>query len=750
VEVLTEVLQWSAERPAWQRDALRRLVQAKELTDGDITELVQLCKTPHGLAEAGPAVLLDKDHLPAAGGQGEAVTLTSIFHDHGVNALANGQTLRFGSALTVVYGDNGAGKTGYTRILKNACRARGQELILGNVTSGVTPAKPVVTIKFQVGDTDAVHAWTGTGTDDRVARVSVFDTQSAGVYLTEKTDVAFRPKGLDLFDKLVKTCKAVRTRLEAEQKTLTASLTAPLLPLMPENTAAQQFLTRLTALTKIEAVQALSRMASQEVDRLATLEKSLADLNTNDPLKVRQQLNSRLSRVTGLHHHLKKVEMELSDEAIAAVLTARTEGKRKGDAAQKNRATVVEGLLPGTGAEQWKELWETARTFSNEHAYPDRHFPVVDAEARCVLCQQSVEADAVERLQRFKAFVTSPLEQELRELREHYSRLRRAFKDLKTSTEAVEATLTELAIDHEGLVANVRGAIHTNELRREAVTSALADDVDIAADCPDIVVASLSVQALQGQLEERIASLGVTDVAAERKRITGEIQELKARKLLFENEQLVVSEIERKRNLAAYGQCVTDTNFNAITQKSTSVTKAVVTQKLKQSFAEELEKLGFRHVDVELKDAGGAEGVLYHKLVLTRAPGVNLPKVVSEGEQRTLSIAAFFAELSTADDPSGIVFDDPVSSLDFRWRDGVARRLVEEAKKRQVIVFTHDVVFLLLLKQYAEAESVEQLDQHVRHQMQGAGVCTEELPWVAMPVKKKIGYIKSEWQSAEK
>jgi wobble nucleotide-excising tRNase len=48
---------------------------------------------------------------------------------------------------------------------------------------------------------------------------------------------------------------------------------------------------------------------------------------------------------------------------------------------------------------------------------------------------------------------------------------------------------------------------------------------------------------------------------------------------------------------------------------------------------------------------------------------------VSEGEQRCLCIAAFFAELSTADDPSGIVFDDPVSSLDYKWREGVARRL---------------------------------------------------------------------------
>src|SRR5262249_9875324 len=157
----------------------------------------------------------------------------------------------------------------------------------------------------------------------------------------------------------------------------------------------------------------------------------------------------------------------------------------------------------------------------------------------------------------------------------------------------------------------------------------------------------------------------------------------------------------------------------------------------------------FRHVEVELKEQGGSEGVFYHKLVLTRAPGVDLPRVVSEGEQRCLSIASFFAELSTADDPSGIVFDDPVSSLDFQWRNAVARRLVQESKKRQVIVFTHDVVFLLAFRQFAEESGIEPLDQHVRHLMNGAaGVCRDDLPWVAMPVRKKIGYLKNCWQEA--
>ena len=57
------------------------------------------------------------------------------------------------------------------------------------------------------------------------------DAHCAAVYLTEKTDVAFRPFGLDLFDKLVKACKAVRGRLESEQRALGAALEFPLVRL---------------------------------------------------------------------------------------------------------------------------------------------------------------------------------------------------------------------------------------------------------------------------------------------------------------------------------------------------------------------------------------------------------------------------------------------------------------------------------------------------------------------------------------
>ena len=749
MSVLKEILEWSQDRPAWQRDALRRLVLNGELSDDDIRDLSEISKSAHGLADQQDVIPLAAGHIPDTGAGSGQVTLLSIFHHRGVNALAGDQTLRFVPSLTVVYGNNAAGKTGYIRILKSACRARGTEEILGNVISGVAPHKPVMAIRYKVAADGNEQEWTGEGGDKSISRVSVFDSQCAAVYLTEKTDVAFRPFGLDLFDKLVKACRSVRSRLESEQRSLMSG--ASRIFEAPEGTAVAKLLTGLSSLTKPETVKALALLSPDEEARFALLEKSLLDLQANDPEKLARQLTLRAGRVRTLARHLKDVETVLSTDAVSAAFEARKEEQRKAQEAQRLRAaTFPEGLLKGTGTERWSHLWESARQFSDELAYPDQSFPVVENSVRCVLCQQDLDHEASQRLRQFEAFVASTTERELREAREKSARLHKSVADLKTTNEVAEETIKEIRIEHESLADVVSAALAVSETRRKAVIEALLSGQERPSALPTLASIWQEADALAGQLEERVRTLRTSSNGEHRKSMTAELQELRARKLLAKHEQQVLVEIERKKKVAAYELCLDDTKTHAITQKSTTVTKTAVTQKLKKSFQDELRRLAFRHVEVELKEIGGEQGILYHKLILTRAPGVELPKVVSEGEQRCLSMAAFFAELSTADDPSGIVFDDPVSSLDYKWREGVARRLVEEAKTRQVIVFTHDIVFLLLLKQFSEELGVEQVDQHVRQLSKGAGVCAEELPWVALPVKKKIGYLKNEWQAAEK
>lgn len=133
--VLETILDWSKDRPLWQRDALRRIIANGRLTDADIGELVDLCKQGKGAPiGALKAVPLEKAHLPANPGQTAAVSLLSIADVTGVNNLAAGQTLGFEpNGITIIYGDNGAGKSGYARILKRACRARHAGKIEPNV-----------------------------------------------------------------------------------------------------------------------------------------------------------------------------------------------------------------------------------------------------------------------------------------------------------------------------------------------------------------------------------------------------------------------------------------------------------------------------------------------------------------------------------------------------------------------------------------------------------------------------------------
>jgi len=162
--------------------------------------------------------------------------------------------------------------------------------------------------------------------------------------------------------------------------------------LIPEGTAPAKLLATITSLTKPESVRALARLSSEEEARLALLEKSLLDLQANDPEKLIKQLGLRAGRVQALARHLKEVEAALSPQGVAAVFDARAEGRRKREEARRLReATVPAGMLDGTGSEPWTALWEAARQYSQELAYPGRAFPVVENDARCVLCQQDLD-----------------------------------------------------------------------------------------------------------------------------------------------------------------------------------------------------------------------------------------------------------------------------------------------------------------------------------------------------------------------
>ena len=97
-----------------------------------------------------------------------------------------------------------------------------------------------------------------------------------------------------------------------------------------------------------------------------------------------------------------------------------------------------------------------------------------------------------------------------------------------------------------------------------------------------------------------------------------------------------------------------------------------------------------------------------------------------------------------------MIFDDPVSSLDHKRRERVARRLAQEASKRQVIILTHDLYFLNLLVDEAHKSGVPIETQSITRGPEGFGVSNPDLPFEGMNTKARVGYLRNRHQFIEK
>jgi hypothetical protein len=128
---------------------------------------------------------------------------------------------------------------------------------------------------------------------------------------------------------------------------------------------------------------------------------------------------------------------------------------------------------------------------------------------------------------------------------------------------------------------------------------------------------------------------------------------------------------------------------------------------------------------------------------------------LSEGEQRAVALADFFAELSMQDDDYPIVFDDPATSFDHERKEQIAKRIAAEAVKRQVIVFTHDLMFASYLYELVLEEKTRDIDKNKAafHDLTAeggkVGIVTENLYRGSVKLNSYLPRIENKIKAAE-
>lgn len=751
VEPIDEIEDWSKKLSPWRQDCLRRLAISNELTDTDLAELLTMIKHAAGFVLSTPApkpVPFAKVHF--SGGNQQPIVLKQIANVKNVNRLVSNARLDFcPKALTVVYGRNGSGKSGFVRILRTACRTRVENpaklKVLADVY-GDSSGPQKADIIIDAGNGDTPISWkTGMKAAPELTRVAVFDTLSAQLYVDGGNQIRYLPFGLALPHRLNSICLNLKERLEAEQATAVGNkvnLTAINFPVQ-RATKAQAFNGALNKAMTNANIDEAATFSARDQERLDEVTSFLSAGAT-----AVADLAVLISWIESIANECETAATAVSDKALSGFTTLCNAAVTARQTAQLSAGEMFTNEpLPGIGSESWRVLWAAARDYSVNEAYVDAEFPVTSSDAgpaACVLCQQPLRPDAATRMQRFQKYMDDKLDVA-------------ATKAELAVDEAISRlpTLTMLrATDFSDRVEQVRqrkpelaDAISSFQLsaiqRRTAAIAKLAGEK--SSPVPVLVSPHVELKELSKKLRDEKDALAKAVEAQEREKLTDEKAELEDRKTLRANHAKLVTRRDLLVIEAAYAKALAEVQTKGITQRANDLVDTHLTSAVMTRFDAERDRFDIMHLKIGLSRKSGKTKAEFEVDPQTKLTKVT-SEILSEGEQRALALAGFLTEVALTDGSGPIIIDDPVSSLDRDRSARVAERLAVEACERQVIVFTHDIIFFNELCGAAESQGIDPVTIALFGDKDAAGKIDDAgMVWKGLKVAKRLGKIKNDF-----
>jgi recombinational DNA repair ATPase RecF len=743
VTIRDELFEWLSARPDWQQDLARRLASNPQLEGDALDEALAVVLGSFGALAEGqtastPSRLQLNDLPTASEGATGSPRLVSFGHLRGLGAAAEDQELRFAeTGITAVYGPNAAGKTTYVRGLKRVCRTVDRDsAVRGNVFRQPEPGTPgpSATVEYVAsGERRAQQIQLANPADLGLGTVSVFDSRCAELYVDSRNAVAYVPSALLLLARLAATQDQTRARVTAEISRLEAQ--RPTFPELEQATIAQTRVSRLAATTDLEELRQFAELGEEDRSRQLELRSIIAAAGTKSARADAQAAQEDGTQVNELVARIRDVAARVASPAVATLRVTAEEAERTRKALDvANRE--FDGLpVSGVGGEHWQRLWRAAFEFNEQRGVP---FPPTEG-AHCPLCLRQIDHDTAARMAHFEEHIRSTLQAEA-------DAAQRAITEALMRLEA-----GELAACRAPFLAGLKEREPELHEEIERYLKAVADQMQSLRENPintdAMPISGHPLSRLEtwgrGRAEHAAALLAAEDPEHEA-RLRSELAELDGRNVLSSRLDDITLWIATLKRVARLRDAHSGLATNRITSKQREMSDALVTETLSGRLVAELRNLGCEHVAVELQPhtAVGETQVVLRLAGAHGTPPVS--EILSEGEQRALSLAFFFAEVGSSEHDGGIIVDDPVSSLDDERRAYIAKRLVEESGRRQVIVLTHDLAFLLDLSDHAEAIGASPMLQGMWRFGDEVGRVDDRPPFTAMKLRARIGVLDQE------
>ncbi|MFA6518889.1 MAG: hypothetical protein WCV93_04565 [Candidatus Shapirobacteria bacterium] len=691
LDVNQEIVAWVKQQPYWVQYTSRLILNDKNI---ELAVIFKYFLEEHKLskpAESKPeAVLIDK----VATDKGNSRVYLKRLEEVVANALATNQKIEFSKNLTVIYGNNGSGKTGYIRLLNNSFISRGDMEILPNVFKD-TSIEPHGKFTFTSEDSEEfVLEFPNDKADGRFDCFSVFDNKSVRVHLDDKNQLTFKPQGLDYFEKLATVFSEIKVLAEENLKKYNDEIDFSIH--FSGDSEVKTFIIGIKATTTDEELKKYE-ITNIEKDKAKSLEKEKQIL-------VALDIKRKLDELEVVKKGILQAQQILIQAKINLNLQVRNNIKVLIRSIKNNKSLLLKrGVqdfknkdIDGVGNEKWKNFLVAGQDFikRNGYVYPKVGDP-------CIFCWQPLSPESVKLVERYWELLSNALETKLK-----YDET--ILKNLELELQALDTVLvSEGTVVYKWLEDNDK-AILVKLIKYSKLLSRLKIQLLANINVGDWTKTSRLYKRFYNlnksviKIQTEIDKLTKADKTKEIENINTTLETLKNKQIYSDLLQQIKLHLRNLRISNNFRNGIKELDTTKITLKHSELYRKLVDQKYKDIF----------NAECTLLDAGfgiainqsGDKGKSYRQLQIC---GRQPDKVLSEGEQKVTSIADFVTENTLCPNNYGMIFDDPVTSLDLERKEKIATRLTDLSELKQVIIFTHDPIFLFFLRKKAELRKID-------------------------------------------
>lgn len=692
VTLETEVKGFADGLSYWAKYLAEKILSGNAITDTEINTaysylLEELTLTP---TTTKPDIAINYN-----GGNSGNYKLDLLFSKlenvEGVNALTENQIIDFSPNATVVYGGNGSGKSGYVRLLKKVFYSKAPEEILKNIYLESGHKSVSAKFTFQSAGSNIALKFPDNAANEAFQQFSVFDGKSVLRHLDQRNEFEFRPAGLSFFSDFIDAVRNVEAKLNTGigSKYL-ANDFADVYEGDSEIKTAVQNLSAQTDITNLK-----NQLPYSDTDKAEKLELErkyddllIASKGKEKEIKIleniKQLLSANKQQIENLNQYFISKYLSEIQTAITNCLTLEATAKAEG---LENFKTDKIGAI---GTTEWKNFIVAAEQFAKKQKTSNAVYP--ETGDNCLLCQQPLSSDAQNLITNYWAFIKSVAEQNAKQAIEQLGLVKDGFVKLNFDLFPTENSLTVwLTEKYPQILISLKQELSNQKSLATNIVSDIATKT--ANNRTEIKISVTNHDTIITGIDASIKTLRDDEQSVELDRL------LKAKTKLAHKEKLEL-------HIAKYESYVTNQkwiskaqgfNWTSFRTSITFTEKGLSTRYFNKRYSDKFniecnELKGNFGISIDPRSSGAKS----NRQLLIKG---NYPSaILSEGEQKVIAIADFLSEMHVSDINRGIVFDDPVNSLDNDRKKLIALRLIKEAKIKQVIIFTHDLVFFYHLK----------------------------------------------------